>query len=37
MCFAVGFFVTDDDGPIPPLPPSSFAFGAERGLVCPAN
>ncbi len=37
MCFAVGFFVTDDDGPIPPLAPSSFCFGAELGLVCPAN
>jgi len=37
MCFAVGFFVTDDDGPIPPLAPSSFCFGADLGLVCPAN
>jgi len=37
MCFAVGFFVTDDDGPIPPLPPSSLCFGADLGLVCPVN
>lgn len=37
MCFAVGFFVTDDDGPLPPLPPSSLCFGEELGLVCPAN
>jgi hypothetical protein len=37
MCFAVGFFVTDDDGPIPPLAPSSFCFGDDLGLVCPAN
>jgi hypothetical protein len=37
MCFAVGFFVTDDDGPIPPLSPSSLCFGGDLGLVCPAN
>jgi hypothetical protein len=37
MCFAVGFFLTDDDGPLPPLPPSSFCFGNGLGLVCPAN
>jgi hypothetical protein len=37
MCFAVGFFLTDDDGPLPPLPPSRFCFGNGLGLVCPAN
>ena len=37
MCFAVGFFVTDGDAPIPPLPPSSLCFGEALGLVCPAN
>jgi len=37
MCFAVGFFVTDDDGPIPELPPTRFCFGDQLGLVCPAN
>ena len=37
MCFAVGFFVTDDDGPIPELPKTRFCFGDELGLVCPAN
>lgn len=37
MCFAVGFFVTDDDGPIPPLPPERACFGDGLGLVCPVN
>jgi hypothetical protein len=37
MCFAVGFFVTDDDGPIPELPPQRFCFGDQLGLVCPSN
>ena len=37
MCFAVGFFVTDDDGPLPPLPPERLCFGGELGLVCPLN
>ncbi len=36
MCFAVGFFVTDDDR-IPPLPPTLGCFGDTLGLVCPAN
>ncbi len=36
MCFAVGFFVTDDDGPLPSLP-DGFCFGNGLGLVCPAN
>jgi hypothetical protein len=37
MCFAVGFFVTDGDAPIPPLPPSPPCFGGSLGLVCPVN
>jgi hypothetical protein len=37
MCFAVGFFVTDGDAPIPPLPPSLACFGGRLGLVCPLN
>jgi len=37
MCFAVGFFVTDGDTPIPPLPPSRACFGGALGLVCPLN
>jgi hypothetical protein len=37
MCFAVGFFVTDDDGPIPPIPPALACFGGSLGLVCPLN
>ena len=37
MCFAVGFFLVDDDGPIPPIPPSLACFGASLGLVCPLN
>jgi hypothetical protein len=37
MCFAVGFFVTDDDGPLPALPPSRLCFGNGLGLVCPVN
>lgn len=37
MCFAVGFFVTDDDGPIPPLPPELGCLGGSLGLVCPLN
>ena len=36
MCFAVGFFVTDDDV-IPPLPSSVGCFGDQLGLVCPGN
>jgi len=36
MCFAVGFFVTDDDT-IPPVPPSLDCFGGHLGLVCPLN
>ena len=36
MCFAVGFFVTDDDT-IPPVPPSLDCFGGRLGLVCPLN
>jgi hypothetical protein len=35
MCFAVGFFLTDDDGPVPDLPPERACFG--NGLVCPLN
>jgi hypothetical protein len=34
MCFAVGFFVTDSDGPLPPVP---GCFGNGLGLVCPSN
>jgi hypothetical protein len=37
MCFAVGFFVTDDDGPIPALPPQLACLGGALGLVCPLN
>jgi hypothetical protein len=37
MCFAVGFFLTDDDGPVPELAPSRACFGNGLGLVCPLN
>jgi hypothetical protein len=37
MCFAVGFFLTDDDGPVPALPPERLCFGNGLGLVCPIN
>jgi hypothetical protein len=35
MCFAVGFFVPDDDAA--PLPPVAGCFGSGLGLVCPFN
>lgn len=34
MCFAVGFFVTDDDAPPPDVP---GCLGNGLGLVCPLN
>ncbi len=37
MCFAVGFFLTDDDGPVPPLPPQRLCSDDGLGLVCPIN
>ncbi len=37
MCFAVGFFVTDGDAPIPPVPPQLDCLGGSLGLVCPLN
>jgi hypothetical protein len=37
MCFAVGFFLTDDDEPLPELPPGRLCFGNGLGLVCPLN
>jgi hypothetical protein len=37
MCFAVGFFVTDEDAAIPPLPPRPICYGGGLGLVCPLN
>jgi hypothetical protein len=35
MCFAIGFFVPDDDAA--PLPRGPGCFGSGLGLVCPLN